>query len=98
MDKKEIFLLTKPPHSDRAKLCLRLMGRSQNAILYLAGDGVYTLLEASLKVLPIKSILVCREDLDARGVQAEDGVIVPSNFYEHLVKDVLSEGCQIYIF
>jgi tRNA 2-thiouridine synthesizing protein B len=99
MDKKEIFLLTKPPHSDRAKLCLRLMQRSHNSILYLAGDGVYNLLEAAfLNALPIKSILACKEDLDARGLQAEDGTIVPGNFYEHLVRDLASEGSQIYTF
>jgi tRNA 2-thiouridine synthesizing protein B len=42
--------------------------------------------------------LACKEDLEARGVRAEEGVIVPENFYEHLVKDLASEGSQIYTF
>jgi sulfur relay protein TusB/DsrH len=99
MDKTEIFLLTKPPHDDLARLCLRLMGHSENAVLYLAGDGVYNLLEtASLRVLPIKRILACKEDLDARGVQTGMRVIVPENFYELLVVDMFSEGSRIYAF
>ena len=100
MDKREIFLLTKPPHSDRAELCFHLMERlGKNASLYLAGDGVYNLLEFDLlQAMPVKMILACKEDLEARGVRAEEGVIVPENFYEHLVKDLASEGSQIYTF
>lgn len=99
MDRTEIFLLTKPPHSERTKLCLYLMGLSENAALYLAADGVYNLLEAaSLRVSPKKRVLACKEDLEARGVQAGEGVIVPENFYELLVVDMLSEGSRIYSF
>ena len=100
MDKRGIFLLTKPPHSDRAELCLHLMELlGKNASLYLAGDGVYNLLEFDLlQAMPVKMILACKEDLEARGVQAEAGVIVPENFYEHLVKDMATEGSQIYTF
>ena len=36
--------MTKTPHSDRTRLCLRLLARSQDAVVYLAGDGVYNLL------------------------------------------------------
>jgi tRNA 2-thiouridine synthesizing protein B len=39
-----IFLLTKTPQSERAKLCLRLLASSVDAVVYLAGDGVYNLL------------------------------------------------------
>ena len=99
MDKRGIFLLTKPPHSDRAKLCLHLIEHLDNVSLYLAGDGVYNMLEFdSLRAMPVKRILACKEDLEARGVQAEEGVMVPENFYEHLVKDMASEGSQIYTF
>ena len=100
MDKSWIFLLTKPPHSDRAELCFHLMERlGKNASLYLAGDGVYNLLEFDLlRAMPGKRVLACKEDLEARGVQAEAGVIVPENFYEHLVKDMATEGSQIYTF
>ena len=99
MDKRAIFLLTKPPQSDRAKLCLHLIEHLDNASLYLAGDGVYNLLEFDLlQAMPVKMILACKEDLEARGVRAEEGVIVPENFYEHLVKDMATEGIQIYSF
>jgi len=39
-----IFLLTKTPNSERTKICLRLAASSVDAIVYLAGDGVYNLL------------------------------------------------------
>ena len=99
MDKTEIFLLTKPPHSDRTKLCLHLMEYSDNGVLYLAGDGVYNLLEAaSLGALPRERILACKEDLEARGVQAGERAIVPEDFYKLLVEDMISEGSRIYTF
>jgi sulfur relay protein TusB/DsrH len=99
MDKIEIFLLTKPPHSDRAKLCLHLMEHSDNAILYLAGDGVYNLVDAaSLKSSARERILVCKEDLKARGMQAGEKAIVPEDFYKLLVEDMISEGGRIYTF
>jgi sulfur transfer complex TusBCD TusB component (DsrH family) len=67
--------------------------------LYLAGDGIYNLLDvASLRALPKQSILVCKEDLEARGVQAEGRASVPENFYELLVKDMMLEGSRIYTF
>ena len=39
-----IFLLTKSPQSERTRLCLQLIARSQDAVVYLAGDAVYSLL------------------------------------------------------
>jgi tRNA 2-thiouridine synthesizing protein B len=99
MDNTEIFLLTKPPHGDRTKLCLDLMELSENGILYIAGDGVYNLLEeGTLGALPRERILTCREDLEARGVQAGDRAIVPEDFYKLLVKDIMQECSRIYTF
>ena len=99
MNKKNIFLLTKPLHCDRTRLCFHLMEHSRDAVLYLAGDGVYNLLDAaSLKALPKERILVCKEDLEARGVQAEGMASVPENFYELLVEDMMLEGSRIYTF
>jgi len=75
------------------------MEHSENTVLYLAGDGVYNLFEvASMKALPKQSVLVCKEDLEARGVQAEGAATVPENFYELLVKDMMFEGSRIYSF
>jgi tRNA 2-thiouridine synthesizing protein B len=95
---REVFLLTKPPHSERAKLCLSLVERSGNAILYLAGDGVYNLPSVSLKALPKDSILACKEDAMARGVQMEKKATLLDDFYERLVIDMLLEGNRIYVF
>lgn len=39
-----IFLLTKSPQSERTRLCLQLIARSSDAVVYLAGDAVYSLL------------------------------------------------------
>jgi tRNA 2-thiouridine synthesizing protein B len=75
------------------------MGLSENAALYLAGDGVYNLLEAAFPGRsPKKRVLACKEDLEARGVQAGEGVIVPENFYELLAVDMFSKGSRIYSF
>ena len=99
MDKKEIFLLTKPPHSDRTKLCLHMMENLENAVLYLAGDGVYNLLEAaSLEVVSKENILACEEDLKARGVHAEGEVTVSVDFYKRLVDEMMRENSRIYVF
>ncbi|OPY56574.1 MAG: hypothetical protein A4E49_00194 [Methanosaeta sp. PtaU1.Bin112] len=95
----EVFLLTKPPRSDRTELCLQLAEGSIDSILYLAGDGVYNLLEVeSLQGFVVKRIMACKEDLMARGVEAKELAIVPENFYEHLVKDMLLSDNKIYTF
>lgn len=39
-----IFILTKSPQSGRTRLCLQLIARSPDAVVYLAGDAVYSLL------------------------------------------------------
>ena len=109
-DIKHIFLLTKTPQSERTRLCLQLAGQSKNAVLYLAGDGVFNLLAevagpcdapaqaAALSALPVDRIIASKEDLEARGVQAEDKATVPDDFYGRLVDDMMQEGSRIYTF
>ena len=108
-DIKHIFLLTKTPQSERTRLCLQLAKQSENAVLYLAGDGVYNLLAGvvgscdapptpTLADMPVDRILASREDLEARGVQAEDKATVPDDFYGRLVDDMMQEGSRIYTF
>lgn len=95
--KVDIFLLTKPPCNGRAKLCLQLVTRSENAALYLAGDGVYNLLEKGLEALLCDRVLACKEDLEARGVQTGDKTTILDDFYERLVKDMM-QARKIYTF
>jgi tRNA 2-thiouridine synthesizing protein B len=109
-DIKHIFLLTKTPQSERARLCLQLAKQSKNAVLYLAGDGVYNLLTegvgscdapslaTALAALHVDRIIASKEDLEARGVQAEDKATVPDDFYRRLVDDMMQEGSLIYTF
>ena len=103
-DFKHIFLLTKTPQSERARLCLQLAKQSKNAVLYLAGDGVYNLLARvvgscdALAALPVDRIMACKEDLEARGVKAEDKANVLDDFYGRLVDDMMQEGSRIYTF
>ncbi len=105
-DIKHIFLLTKAPQSERARLCLQLALQSKNAVLYLAGDGVYNLLgmptesgeTQALAALPRDRILASKEDLEARGVCAEEKATVPEDFYERLVEDMMREGSKVYAF
>lgn len=99
MDGKEIFLLTKPPHGDRTSLCLRLIEHSKDGALFLAGDGVYNLLQSASQEIPQNiRILACGDDLEARGVHVTENVIVPENFYQLLVEEMASEGCRVYTF
>ena len=109
-DIKHIFILTKTPQSERARLCLQLAKQSKNAVLYLAGDGVYNLLAGvvgpcdaptlatALADLPVDRIMACKEDLEARGVQAKDRATVPDDFYRQLVDEMMQEGSRIYTF
>ncbi len=94
----DVFLLTKPPKSDRARICMQLLALSENAVLYLAGDGVYNLLEDASKVLPNERIFACKEDLEARGIQPEGIEAVPNDFYEKLLGDIMLDGSRIYTF
>lgn len=109
-DIKHIFLLTKTPQSERARLCQQLARQSKNAVLYLAGDGVFNLLAevvgpydapalaTTLAALPVDRIIASKEDLEARGVQAEDKAVVPDDFYGRLVDDMMQESSRIYTF
>ena len=106
-----IFLLTKTQNSERTRLCLRLVtsSDSEDAVVYLAGDGVYNLLgqeeagesrqagQALASALPHR-ILACREDLEARGVSAEGKATVPVDFYGCLVDEMMREGSRVYSF
>ncbi|MGV8174287.1 MAG: DsrH/TusB family sulfur metabolism protein [Methanothrix sp.] len=99
MNRREIFLLTKPPQSEKMRLCFSLMEHSEDATLYLAGDGVYNLLQLDCqKIRPKMRILACEDDLEARGVPVREDVIVPENFYQLLVEEMISEGTRIYTF
>jgi tRNA 2-thiouridine synthesizing protein B len=98
MANRDIFLLTKPPQSERAELCLRLMEHGDDPVLYLAGDGVYNLMDEALTEKWPGRIMACNEDLEARGVQAGDGVAVPEDFYQLLVEEMVAEGSRIYSF
>ena len=96
--KSMVFLLTKPPNSERAKLCIQLVERSENAVLYLAGDGVFNLLNPSVVALPTGNVYVCKEDMDARGVQPENAAISLVDFYEQLVEDMMVRSDKVYAF
>ena len=96
--KSTVFLLTKPPNSERAKLCIQLAKRSKNAVLYLAGDGVFNLLGHSIKDMPTGSVRAYKEDMDARGVQPEDTAISLVEFYERLVEDMMVRSDKVYAF
>ncbi len=95
---RDIFLLTKPPKSDRARICLRLVAQSENAILYLAGDGVYNLLDNDISALQSVRIFACKEDLEARGIQPGMIAVIPNEFYERLLDDIMINGNSIYTF
>lgn len=96
--KMDVFLLTKPPKTNRARICLQLIARSENAILYLAGDGVYNLLDDALEALAGVRILACKEDLEARGVQPGVIAAITNDFYESLLEDIMSDGNRNYTF
>jgi sulfur relay protein TusB/DsrH len=96
--KSTVFLLTKPPHSERAKLCIQLVERSKNAVLYLVGDGVFNLLDPSVEALPPDTVYVCKEDMDARGVQPENNAMSLVDFYEQLVNDMMERSDKVYAF
>jgi len=98
MAKKDIFLLTKPPKSERTELCMRLIEQSGDPVLFLAGDGVYNLLDEVLMGEWPGRILACKEDLEARGVQAGEGMWVPEDVYQLLVEEMVAEGSRIYSF
>ncbi len=92
----DVFLLTKAPRAPRSELCFNLMEHSENAKLYLAGDGVYHLL--SMSGIPAQKTLACREDILARGLPLTDDIAMPDDFYGQLVKDIMENSDQVYVF
>jgi tRNA 2-thiouridine synthesizing protein B len=85
----DVFLLTKPPRSDKAKLCFKLMKRSRGARLYLCGDGVYNILNG-IDILPRNGIFACREDMQARGISDRKNITALDDFYERMVNDLMA--------
>jgi tRNA 2-thiouridine synthesizing protein B len=93
----DVFLLTKPPFSPRSELCLKLVARSGNARLYLAGDGVYHLLSGILE-LPGCTVYACQEDIEARAINIRGKVIIPDNFYAVFIEDLMEHCKRAYTF
>lgn len=93
----DIFMLTKPPFSPRSELCLKLVARSGNARLYLAGDGVYHLL-TGIEELPGCKVYACQEDLEARAIKGRGKFTVPENFYAAFIEDVMEHCRRAYTF
>jgi tRNA 2-thiouridine synthesizing protein B len=102
-EKLDLFLLTKPPLSPRADVCLKLVVRSKNAKIYLAGDGVYHLL-AGIEELAGCKVLVCQEDLEARAIRSKEEerdkekFEVPKDFYAALIEDLMEHCEHAYTF
>jgi tRNA 2-thiouridine synthesizing protein B len=94
----EIFILTKPPIASRSELCFKLMERSENAKLYLAGDGVYHLLNMSAMPITTEETVACGEDILARGLPITDDIVIPEDFYGQLVRDMMENSIKVYIF
>ena len=76
---------------------LNLAARSENARLYLVGDGVYHLL-AGIEELPGCKVYACQEDLNARAIRSREKVTVPDNFYTALMEDVMEHCERVYTF
>jgi sulfur relay protein TusB/DsrH len=96
--KKNIFLLSKTPSSIRGELCIKLIKQSKEAVLYLVGDGVYNLLEDSIKELPSCNIITCKEDMDARGIHSEDTVLSSDDLYDRFVAEMMNGCDMVYAF
>ncbi len=94
----DVFVLTKAPITSRSQLCFRLMESSQNAKLYLVGDGVYHLLNISALPKTTEGTVVCKEDALARGVLITDEIAVPDDFYGKLIKDMMENSDKVYVF
>jgi len=92
-----LFLLTKPPQSERTNLCIGLIEQARNAALYLAGDGVYNLIGGSVEALPHCEVFACREDMEARGVRSEVTAISQDQFYSQWVEELMAEGTRVCV-
>lgn len=93
-----VFLLTKPPKSERSELCLKLLARSEKSRLYLAGDGVYHLLNQAPDLPSSCEVFACKEDLTARGVVPRRRAEVLGDFYERLVEDAMERDGNLSTF
>ncbi|MDI9616175.1 MAG: DsrH/TusB family sulfur metabolism protein [Methanothrix sp.] len=62
-----VFILTKPPGSPRAELCLKMLSGSFR--LYLIGDGVYNILTGRLDGVA-GDVFAFAQDLRERGVSS----------------------------
>ena len=87
-----VFILTKPPESPRARLCLELVKRSPEAVLYLVGDGVYCI----WMVEDRPRCFACQEDMLARGVKGKASV--PEKFFDQLVDEIMERSEKVYVF
>jgi sulfur relay protein TusB/DsrH len=95
----DVFLLTKPPQSERSKLCLDLLARSERSSLYLAVDGVYHLQEDRVPAFPQScEVRACKEDVAARGIVPRKRAEVLEEFYERLVEDVMQGEGNLFTF
>lgn len=93
----DLFLLTKPPLNPRSELCLRLASLSENARIYLVGDGVYHLL-TGIEEQSEFIIYACKEDLEARAIRAGENVIVPEDSYAAIIEDIMANCRHAYTF
>jgi tRNA 2-thiouridine synthesizing protein B len=106
-----VFILTKSPESERTKLSFKLIARSPDAVIYLAGDAVYCLLSKRddparkddpefRAFLPGQRIFACQEDLQARGISPDEKgkAVVLDDFYERMVEDIMKDGSRAYSF
>jgi tRNA 2-thiouridine synthesizing protein B len=93
----DVFLLTNTPFSPRSELGLKLISRSGNARIYLAGDGVYHLL-FRIQEMPGCTVYACQEDLEARGINGRENFIIPENFYADYIEDIMEHCKRAYTF
>lgn len=94
----DVFLLTKPPKSERSELCLKLLARSEKSRLYLAGDGVYHLLNQALDLPSSCEVFACKRDLAARDVVPRRRAEVLGDFYDRLVEDAMGRDGNLFTF
>lgn len=97
-----IIILTKPPSHHAVTALIRILKYSSKPELYACGDGVYSLLTASLTNKAIREILnkggsvyASKEDIEARGITANliiDGVKIEKAFYDVLVDGIMKDG------
>ncbi|NYT02593.1 MAG: hypothetical protein GKC10_07540 [Methanosarcinales archaeon] len=94
----DLFLLTRPPGHHRADLCLRLVERSRNPRLYLAGDGIYNLLCLPAHLNGRGRVVACREDALARGLGDCREAAYPDDFYRELAREMLGDRVKMFVF